>query len=403
MYTRSGRLSKRKSDTSFFDTSIAVIPKKKKTNQIKNQQQSMVQTAGGSNSLDKKIDSILLGIQDLTRRQEQQEQRLDFITGSQQQMVDSDEDMGDEEDDQLAQEVEILPQQPVQQAVQVFRQPSRQFVYKGKGQGKSSFNPRGQNRGTPYARGQGSSRGYQQPPLQNGGGHHRGGRQRDFQQQAHQQRPPNRGRGQAQGQHMSKSFRAELRRMMKQEILDEQYQGERASRQVIIYGEPSGEDDTKEQEKKRAWEKLRTISKDFQLNDIESTQRFEDAHSDGAFPMIVTIRRKLVVMHIMDHIENGHKDDYPWLDQSRTREVRRRNARLVNSIEDLNEALSKANSATLWEPISAGPISARKRIPNPNYIPPTKTQKTQVVTTNKRPKKDSTPMTPGAGASGSQI
>ena len=186
---------------------------------------------------------------------------------------------------------------------------------------------------------------------------------------------------------MTQGFRSELRRMMRQEILDEQYQGERSSRQVLIYGEPSGEDDSKELELKRAHEKLKIIMTDLALKDIESVQRFEDPHTDGAFPMIVTLTRKMLVNHLIDFMEQGHKDKFPWFDISRTREVRRRNSRLANSIDDLNESLSKANSATLWENISAGPISARRRIPNPNYVPPTKAaSKTAVVTTNKRPK-----------------
>ena len=173
---------------------------------------------------------------------------------------------------------------------------------------------------------------------------------------------------------------------MKQEILDEQYQAERAARQLIIYGEPSGEDDSKELEIKRAFTKLVSIMSDFRAEDIEHIQRFEDPHTDGAFPMTVTIRRKLVVTRIWDFIEAGHGPTFPWLDMSRTREVRRRNARTAISIEDLNETLSKNNSATLWEKISAGPINARRRVPNPDYIPPEKAQAEKSSTGNVRPK-----------------
>ena len=303
-------------------------------------------------AMNKKLDSILNGLGALTDQVKLQEQRIDILAGGHIEVDDSEDDIDEEMGDENENEVLEIPI-PTPAASNLPAQ------NKGKGGRGKSSNPRKNSGGR-------GPRTNNQVRVQNQGAAQAGGRS----QQQHHPRggQSGQGRGRGAGQHMSQSFRAELKRMMKQEILDEQYQAERASRQLIIYGEPSGEDDTPEMEKQRAFNKLKQIMTDMRAEDIESTQRFENHHTDGAFPMIVTIKRKLVVARILDYMEAGNADAYPWLDQSQTREVRRRNARIVSSIEDLNDKLSKANSATLWEDISAGPLSARRRIPNPNYL-----------------------------------
>ena len=375
MLTRSGRVSKRKVDTSFLDSSVALAPPRKaKRNTFVSQDQSKDMAANAA--MNKKLDSILNGLGDLTVQVKLQEQRIDILTGGHIEVDDSEDDIDEEMGDENENEVLEVPVPTP--AASNFPTQSKD---KGKGGRGKTSNPRKNSGGR-------GPRTNNQVRVQNQGAAQIGGRS----QQQHQPRggQSGRGRGRGAGQHMSQSFRAELKRMMKQEILDEQYQAERASRQLIIYGEPSGEDDSKEMEKQRAFTKLKTIMTDMRAEDIESTQRFENHHTDGAFPMIVTIKRKLVVSRILDYMEAGNADAYPWLDQSRTREVRRRNARIVSSIEDLNDKLSKANSATLWENISAGPLSARRRIPNPNYIPAKPLTQAQLTSTNKRPKTSKT-------------
>ena len=387
MNTRSGRNSKRKSESSFLDTS----PKKSRTKApvaSKSTASKPSAYATMSAAMNKKLDSILAGIGVLTGRMDHQEQRLDVLTGGHISVDDSEAESEMESDAlEIIQEVAPPPPPPSRRPSHNQFQPQAGSSHKGKGPGKNSqYRGRGGARGgssgsnqTNHAHPRGQNHPYRRP--RGGQNNHRG---------------QNRGRGE--GHHMSQSFRSELKRMMRQEILDEQYQGERCDRQLIIYGEPSGEYDSKQLEKSRAYAKLIKVMVDLKPEDIEQVERFNDPHIDGAYPMIVTFKRKMVVARILDFLEDVGASTFPWLDQSRTREVRRRNARINKSIDDLNEELSKANSATLWEQISAGPLSARRRIPNPNYKP-TQKQLATTSTMNKRPK-SSQPVVDQPGTSG---
>ena len=162
----------------------------------------------------------------------------------------------------------------------------------------------------------------------------------------------------------------EIRNICRREIADENFQGEKSERQLIIEGLPSKKDDSKETEYGRVMEKLTSIVKDFDISYIKHIQRFGNPTSDGTFPMLVTIRTKKIVKQIFDFIEDQPINYWPWIQPGRSRETRRRNAEIKQRMSALNEKLSKSNSATLWEEFQVGTFISHKKIPNPGYIPP---------------------------------
>ena len=184
---------------------------------------------------------------------------------------------------------------------------------------------------------------------------------------------------------MTAAMRKEVMKIVNFKIQDEKFQDAKVERQLIIEGVSSQKDDTKATELNRVLEKMKTVMNDFQPSYIKRITRFTNPSLDGTYPMLVTLRTKKLVGAIFDFIEDQPENLWPWLQPSRTRDTRRRNAESKQRFQHLNTSLPD-NSATVWEEFQVGVFHSHRRVPNKNYKAPIgQAQVTPGATANQRP------------------
>ena len=136
----------------------------------------------------------------------------------------------------------------------------------------------------------------------------------------------------------------------------------KAAREVILDGVPSGGTDKWPVEIERAMERLLAIEKNFDRSYIHDIERFHTPNKDGSFPMKVVMTDPAIVTAILAIVKRDPKR-YPWFRYSKTRIIRRNNARELRKVENLNGQLP-TNAAEVWEAQDLGGIIESFKVPN---------------------------------------
>ena len=156
--------------------------------------------------------------------------------------------------------------------------------------------------------------------------------------------------------------------------------GKVAAHEIIIDDLPVSQADTWNTEFAKVIQKLRTMMNDFKPEYIKHIQRIQTPNPQGFFPMKVTIIKLSVVAAMNEHV-SLHPNAFPWFRRSRTKETRKFNSYEHYKAEKKN-ALLPDNSAFVWEATPVASSHLCRKVPNPNFVPPSVPQpRGSVVTT----------------------
>ena len=352
MKTRSG--AKRKGSNLSPPTPKASRPDQTTSRSVIKARKSLAnqsQTSFAPSAMEGKIDTILLGLEAINTRIDNNAAQIQSFSGLRPAMSNPYIDVDDSESEDSDGDDDVFET----------HQPKSKRGKNHRGHpngGRGSRGGRGGRGGHHNDRGRSNSSNGRHQSFKDQRRHSEGSRPRS-QNGGHSQR----------GGGLTKAMTKEIRSLVRREISEENFQSAKSDRQVIIEGIPSKKDDSKATEYERVMEKLKSIMNDFKITYIKSIQRFQNPSPDGTFPIIVTMRTRKLVQSIFDFIEEQPENLWPWLQPGRTRETRRRNAEIKQRMQALNEKLLKSNSPTLWEEFQVGTFISHKKIPNVHYVP----------------------------------